>query len=124
MTFFTNLFLALPSVGFILLGFFFLCWIAVVYADKQKGYNVKDIRQIVGGLIILVLAWMLLSALLSPIVFPKNKILPFELDYLELKNDDALRSQQELKNRVPKPQKRDVFVHDLAKEQLTKKEQK
>lgn len=116
MTFVTNFLLALPSIGFIILGFVFLALLGLAYAEKRKQCNVQDIKTLFKYFGFAVIGWMIISALFSPVFFPKNQIDKFETNHLELRMDDELRSLQETKDRVPKPEKRELFVHELGKQ--------
>ena len=58
---------------------------------------------------------MALVALFSPNLLPKNSIDKLPVDAAQLESIDAEKAAGTPTDRVPKPQKRDEFVHDLKK---------
>ena len=117
MTYVTNFFLALPSIGFIILAFLFVAGVLLaLYKSRNETVDVSDIKNIIVYFGLAVAVWMIAIALFSPIFLPKNSIDKLPNDTLQLKLDDELRSIGTETNRVPTPKKREVFVHDLGKE--------
>lgn len=124
MSYFINFFIALPSVGWGVVAALLLLWF---FLHLYEGYNnaqltfphaesVKRIKKLFKPAILFVAAAMALVALFSPNFLPKNSVDKFEVDAAQLKSIDAEKASQPMTDRIPKPQKRDVFKYDQAKE--------
>ena len=123
MSYFINFFIALPSVGWIVLAALLLLWF---FLHLYEGYNaaqltfphsesVRRIKKLFKPSILFVAAFMALVALFSPNFLPKNSIDKLPIDAAQLESIDAEKAAGEPTDRVPKPKQRDEFVHDLKK---------
>ena len=123
MSYFINFFIALPSIGWGVLTTLLLIWF---FLHLYEGYNnaqltfphaesVKRVKKLFKPAILFVAATMALVALFSPNFLPKNSIDKLPVDAAQLESIDAEKAAGTPTDRVPKPQKRDEFVHDLKK---------
>ena len=121
----TNFFIALPAWGwYILTALLFLWFVLHVYEGYQlqqltfpHAESVKSIKRLFKPALLITAAAMALAAIFSPVVLPKNNIDRLPNIDAQLHSIDAERAAQDTTDRVPKPQKRDVFRHDLSKGQ-------
>lgn len=124
MSYFINFFIALPSIGWIVVATLLLLWF---FLHLYEGYNnsqltfphsesVKRIKKLFKPAILFVAAFMALVALFSPNFLPKNSIDKLPVDAAQLESIDAEKAAGVPADRVPKHKQRDEFVHDLKKE--------
>ena len=120
MTFLTNLFLAVPTLGWAAMASLSFLFICVLLYEKRTQTSQKRVTQWLQNATLLTLALVLILVASSPKVWLSKESLEsvdkLPNNSLELKLDDELRGAQEGVNRVPVPKQRDSFKHHLFKE--------
>lgn len=119
MTFLTNLFLAVPTFIWFLLAMILLAYVFVLLEELRFNTKERRVKLALRDVTIVVVLAGSLLAITSPKVWLSKEstksVDKLPDNSLNLKLDDELRGAQETKDRVPKPQERALFVHELGK---------